>query len=82
MWSNLWNPKHTRPEEVQELIDAMEDLRSQAGESSPINVSMDLFMHTLKTYHKDSKGADNWQVSELQSLPVSILNMFHTFLNF
>ena len=61
--------------------DALKELRQAAQEQEGIEVSTEELIETFNTYKKDSKGSDNWMVTELKKLPLQVLNMFTGFLN-
>ena len=78
-WSALWYPEDTTPGDVHELIGELNKINELAKSGAEFDhVSMDFhtFKKVLKTYHKDSKGADNWTATELAKLPDLILNIF------
>ena len=79
VWSGFWAPADLSQGEKDELTHDLDDLRQKALGTEVPTVSLQEFMHSLNTYHKDSKGADNWMASELQILPAEILKFFNAF---
>ena len=75
-WSALWNPEEMQATQVEELmgeLNKINDMAKSAKEFDGITLNYDDFKKVIKSYHKDSKGADNWAVTELKCIPDSFL---------
>ena len=75
-WSELWCPRDMGSHEVSLMEDSLQDLRERAKADGGIEVSLNELKTTLKNYKKDTKGSDNWMVTELKQMPDHVLNMF------
>ena len=77
MWLSLWHPTD-HPDTLQAVQEALQQARMLALNSpchSPV-IEFDKYIHTLKRYHKDSKGVDSWTCSILTQLPETCLRDF------
>ena len=75
-WSALWNPDSSTDDDVNELMEALDKINQLADSAKTVDgIKIDFqdFKHVLKTYHKDSKGVDNWTASDLARLPYKLL---------
>jgi len=55
LWTSLWDNTQD-PEVLDRVKGAILESRQEALNSSPPVIELSDFIHTLKTYHKDSKG--------------------------
>ena len=44
-------------------------------------VDIESFIHTIKTYNKNSRGVDSWTCTELKQMPKCVLSMFLNVIN-
>ena len=72
LWQALWDPT-TNPNKLEQVRNVLEESRIIALNSPPPVVDIESFIHTIKTYNKNSRGVDSWTCTELK--PVSYTHL-------